>query len=221
MSKRNNLIIAGITGVSFILFVIFVYLPYADEQGGKNKVTESYQHSSFLRDSVNHIPDFNCIDQNGKTLTQKDVEGKVFVAEFFYTSCEAYCPVTSEHLKEVQASLNSAIDFKILSFSLNPEMDSVTVLKQYANKYSAKDDFWHFLNGNQEEIFNLGEQGFFTVVKGADGSFTGHSDKFTLVDKSGNIRGFYKGTDSLQMYALIQDINYLVFKDDKNERKSN
>jgi protein SCO1 len=213
MSKKNNLIIVGIAGVAFILFIIFVYLPYAAEQKDKNKVTESYQHSSFLRDSLNHIPDFNCVDQNGKTFTREDVEGKVFVAEFFFTSCEAYCPVTSEHLKTVQASLNAAIDFKILSFSLNPEIDSIPVLKEYATKYSAKDDFWHFLRGDQEEIYQLGEQGFFTVVKGADGSFTGHSDKFTLVDKSGNIRGFYKGTDSIQMYALIQDINYLVFKD--------
>lgn len=221
MSKKNNLLIAGIAGVAFILFVIFVYLPFADEQGDKNKVTESYQHSSFLRDSLNHIPNFTCVDQNGNAITRNDVKGKVFVAEFFYTSCEAYCPVTSAHLKEVQASLNSAIDFKILSFSLNPDMDSVPALKQYANKYGAKDNFWHFLRGDQEEIYNLGEQGFFTVVKGADGSFTGHSDKFTLVDKSGNIRGFYKGTDSLQMYALIQDINYLVFKDKENERKNN
>jgi cytochrome oxidase Cu insertion factor (SCO1/SenC/PrrC family) len=67
------------------------------------------------------------------------------------------------------------------------------------------------------DIFDLGEQGFFTVVKGADGSFKGHSDKFTLVDKNGNIRGFYKGTDSIQMQALIQDINYLVFNNEVNE----
>lgn len=217
MSKKNNLIIAGIVGVSFILFVIFIYLPYADKQNDLNKITESYQHSSFLRDSVNHVPDFNGVDQNGKKISQQDIAGKVFVAEFFYTTCDGYCPVTSKHLQSVQASLNNAIDFKILSFSLNPQEDSVSVLRSYADKYEARDDFWYFIRGNQEDIFDLGEQGFFTVVKGGDGSFMGHSDKFTLVDKSGNIRGFYKGTDSVQMYALIQDINYLVFKDEENE----
>ena len=93
MNKRNNIIIAGIVGVAFILFVIFVYLPYADKQENLNKVKQSYQHSSFLRDSLNHIPDFTCVDQNGKTFTKKDVAETVFVAEFFYTECDAYCPV--------------------------------------------------------------------------------------------------------------------------------
>lgn len=83
MNKRNNLIIAGVTGVAFILFIIFIYLPYADKQDNLNKVKESYQHSSYLRDSLNHIPDFTCVDQNGKTFTKADVEGTVFVADFF------------------------------------------------------------------------------------------------------------------------------------------
>ena len=217
MNKRNNIIIAGIVGVAFILFVIFVYLPYADKQENLNKVKQSYQHSSFLRDSLNHIPDFTCVDQNGKTFTKKDVAETVFVAEFFYTECDAYCPVTSKHLAHVQQLLNKAINFKILSFSLNHEADSVPVLRKYADTYKAKDNMWHFLRGEQSDIFDLGEQGFFTVVKGADGSFKGHSDKFTLVDKNGNIRGFYKGTDSIQMQALIQDINYLVFNNEVNE----
>jgi protein SCO1 len=217
MKKRNNLIIAGITGVAFILFVIFVYLPFSDKQKNLNKVKQSYQHSSFLKDSINHVPEFTCVDQNGKTFTRKDVAGKVFVAEFFYTDCEAYCPVTSRHLSYVQQSLNTAIDFKILSFSLNPDADSVATLKRYADMYKAKDNMWHFLRGEQEDIFALGEQGFFTIVKGGDGSFEGHSDKFALVDKTGNIRGFYKGTDSIQMHALLQDINYLVFKNETNE----
>lgn len=217
MNKRNNLIIAGVTGVAFILFIIFIYLPYADKQDNLNKVKESYQHSSYLRDSLNNIPDFTCVDQNGKTFTKADVEGTVFVADFFYTECEGYCPVTTRHLSYVQNSLNSGIKFKILSFSLNPEHDSVPVLKSYADSYKANDTLWHFLQGDQDEIFDLGEHGFFTIVKGGDGSFSGHSDKFTLVDKSGNIRGFYKGTDSIQMQALVQDINYLVFKGEKNE----
>ena len=113
--------------------------------------------------------------------------------------------------------MNKSIPFKILSFSLNPETDSIEVLKQFAKKYQADDNVWHFLMGSQDEIFDLGENGFFTVVKNGEGSFEGHSDKFTLVDKEGNIRGFYSGTDSLQVKALIEDINYLVFKDDEDE----
>lgn len=217
MSKKNNLIIGGVVGVAFILFFIFVYQPYADRQNNLNKVAESMQHSSFLKDSVNHIPPFAFMDQNGKQITNRDVEGKVFVADFFYTSCEAYCPVTTAQLAIVQNSINSSIPFKILSFSLNPESDSIPVLKKFAKQYGAKDEVWHFLRGDQEEIYTLGENGFYTIVKDAQGSFEGHSDKFTLIDKSGNIRGFYKGTDSIEVKALIMDINYLLLKDKAHE----
>lgn len=217
MTKRNNLLIAGSVGVAFILFFIFIYLPYADRAKNQNKITESYQHSSYLKDSVNHIPPFSFTDQNGKTITNNDIEGKVFVADFFYTSCQAYCPVTTAQLAIVQNSLNNNIPFKILSFSLNPDQDSIQLLKKFAQTYKADDNTWHFLRGPQEDIFELGEKGFYTMVKGADGSFEGHSDKFTLIDKSGNIRGFYSGTDSLQVKALIQDINYLLFNDDYYE----
>ncbi|MFI5171081.1 MAG: SCO family protein [Chitinophagales bacterium] len=217
MKKRNNILIAGGVGVAFILFFIFVYLPYADRQNNVNKITDAYQHSSYLKDSVNHIPQFKFTDQNGTAITNNDIEGKVFVADFFYTTCEAYCPITTAQLEKVQNSLNHQIPFKILSFSLNPATDSVEMLKQFAIKYKANDEVWHFLRGSQDEIFELGEKGFFTIVKNAEGSFEGHSDKFTLVDKKGNIRGFYSGTDSLQVKALIQDINYLVFKDETNE----
>ncbi len=221
MSKRKNLIIAGVVGVAFILFFIFVYLPYADKQKNLNKVSESMQFSSYLLDSVNHIPDFVFIDQNGNEITNRDVQGKVFVADFFYTTCDAYCPVTTAQLAKVQNSINSSAAFKILSFSLNPDTDSIPVLKKFAEQYGAKDMVWHFLRGKQSDIFSIGENGFYTMVQDAQGSFEGHSDKFALVDKSGNIRGFYKGTDSIEVKAMMMDINYLLLKDKEHERKNN
>lgn len=221
MSKRNNLIILGVSLIAFILFVIFIYLPYADKQDKLNRVTESYQHSSYLRDSMGAMPEFNCIDQNGLAYTRDSIKGKVIVADFFYTTCEGYCPTTTKHLAIVQNSLNNEIPFAILSFSLNPETDSVDILKSYADMYGAQSDVWHFLRGDQEDVFTLGEQGLKTIVKGGDGSFEGHSDRFILMDKNGDIRGYYRGTDSIQMQALIQDINYLVFKSEENDGKGN
>lgn len=217
MSKRANLIIFGASAVAFILFVIFVYLPYSAKQDKLNKVTESYQHSSYLRDSVGNLPAFSCVDQNGTLFNRDSVKGKVVVADFFYTTCEGFCPTTTRHLAYVQNSLNKSIPFVILSFSLNPEMDTVARLKQYADMYGAQSDTWHFLNGDQEAVFELGEQRLKTIVKGGDGSFQGHSDRFVLMDKLGNIRGYYRGTDSIQMQALVQDINYLVFKAEEND----
>lgn len=106
MSKRNNLIIFGVSGVAFILFVIFVYLPYAKKQDNLNKVKESYQHSSYLKDPVGQLPVFSCIDQNGKVFTNDSLKGDVVVANFFYTTCEGYCSTTTKHLATVQSSLN-------------------------------------------------------------------------------------------------------------------
>ncbi|HMU68577.1 MAG TPA: SCO family protein [Chitinophagales bacterium] len=217
MSKRNNLIIFGVSGVAFILFVIFVYLPYAKKQDNLNKVKESYQHSSYLKDPVGQLPVFSCIDQNGKVFTNDSLKGDVVVANFFYTTCEGYCPTTTKHLATVQSSLNKNIPFHIISFSLNPANDTVAALRKYADMYKADDNVWRFLHGDQEEIYQLGEQGLMTIVKDTAGNFESHSDRFVLMDKMGKIRGFYRGTDSLELQALIQDINYLVFKGETNE----
>lgn len=217
MSKRNNLIILGISGVAFVLFVIFIYLPYSKKQNNLNKVKESYQHSSYLKDSVGSIPAFSFTDQNGNVFTSDSIKGEVVVANFFYTTCEGYCPTTTKHLAIVQASLNKGIPFRIISFSLNPDMDSVSRLRAYADMYKADDKVWRFLRGKQDEVYRLGEQGLMTIVSDTAGNFESHSDRFVLLDRTGDIRGFYRGTDSLELQALIQDINYLVFKGETNE----
>lgn len=220
MSKRNNLIIIGITGVAFILFVLFVYLPYSDKQEKLNRVTESYQHSSYLKDSVGHMPAFTGIDQDGKRISDADLKNVVTIAGFFYSECEGYCPTTTRNLSQIQNALNDSIPFRIISFTLNPEIDTVARLKHYAEMYDAKQSVWHFIRSDAD-VFNLGEQGFKTIVKDGNGSFEGHSDRFTLIDKEGNVRGWYRGSDSLQIKALIQDVNYLVFKSDTYDGKGN
>ena len=216
MTKRNNLIIIGISGVAFILFVLFIYLPYADKQKDRNRVTDSYQHSSYLKDSVGHLPAFSGLDQHGVRITDADVKGDVIVAGFFYSDCDGYCPTTSKYLDMIQRALNDSIPFRILSFTLNPEIDTLEILQHYAAMYQAG-DMWHFIRSDGD-VFALGEQGFRTIVKDGNGSFEGHSDRFTLIDKTGNVRGWYRGSDSLEIKALIQDINYLVFKHQENDR---
>ena len=213
MSKRNNLIIFGISGVAFILFILFVYLPYSEKQDKLNRVTESYQHSSYLKDSVGHMPTFSGTDQEGNRITHTDLKNMVTIAGFFYSECDGYCPTTTKYLAAIQNALNDSIPFRIISFTLNPEIDSIGRLKHYAEMYGAKPDVWHFIRSD-EDVINLGEQGFRTIVKDGNGSFEGHSDRFTLLDKEGNVRGWYRGSDSLQIQALIQDVNYLVFKSD-------
>jgi protein SCO1 len=216
-SKYKNILAAGIIGVAFILFVIFIYLPYAAKQDKVNIVTETLHHSTLLKDPVKQIPAFSFINQNGKIISNKDVNGKVYVADFFYTSCEAVCPMMNSQLTGIQKAINKSAPFRILSFSLDPENDSVPVLKSFAQKFEAIDSIWFLMTGPKEQIYALGKDGFMQSVLNDSASFINHSQKFILVDKAGWIRGFYNGLDSLEIQALIEDINYLAYKKDEKE----
>ncbi|MBC8047514.1 MAG: SCO family protein [Fimbriimonadaceae bacterium] len=212
MKRSKHLIIIGSILTAFILFVIFVYLPYADKQSQTTKMATSLWPSENLRDPVQEIPAFNFIDQNNKTITNEYVKGKVYVADFFYTTCEAACPMMSTQLTKVQKDFIKNNDFRILSFALDPN-DSLSVIKTFADKYEANDNTWHFLRGDSKKIYKLGEEGFLQIVKDGDNNFEGHTQKLTLVDKKGMIRGFYLGIDSAEVANLINDINYLLNKE--------
>ncbi len=215
--KRTNIIIAVVVTIAFILFWKFVYLPYADLQSGKSKITDSVQASQLLREPVAKIPPFSFTDQLGNTFSDKDVEGKVYVADFIYTSCPASCPMLTTQLATVQAAIDKDEAFRILSFSLDPENDSVPVLKSFANKFRANDKVWHFLTGPKDSIYQLGEVGFMQTVLGDTGSIINHSQKLVLVDQHAMIRGFYNGMDSIEIQLLIRDIDFLLYKDDAYE----
>ncbi len=217
MTKQKNLIILGLVGIAFILFVIFIYLPYANSQSEKSKITESIQHSHKLQDPMKKIPAFSFVNQNGNTITNNSVEGKVYVADFFYTSCEAACPMMTTELTKVQNSINKSAPFRIVSYSLDPENDSVPVLRSFAKKFNAIDSIWYFLTGPKEEIYALGKDGYLQTVLDDSASFVNHTQKLILVDKDGMIRGFYNALDSVDIQLLIRDINYLIYKTTDNE----
>lgn len=214
MSKRKNLIIIGVVGVAFILFIIYIYLPYARTADKQNVVTQSLEPSQMLKAPVKKVPPFSLTDQNGHTITNADVQGKVYVADFFYASCRSSCPMLTEHLGKVQASINKSAPFRILSYSVDPVHDSVPVLKAYAEKNHAIDSIWHFLTGPRDSIYRLGIEGYLQSVLQSDTSRTvNHSEKLILVDKQGNIRGFYDGLNENDIQSLIEDINYLAYRE--------
>ncbi len=217
MSKRNNLIIAGVTGVAFILFIIFIYRPYAAQQNQKNKFADAVQKSYLLKDPIKKAPAFSLTDQNAHTFTDKDLSGKVYVADFIYTSCESSCPMITKELKTVHKAINKSEPFRMVSFSLDPARDSVPVLKAFAQKFNAIDSIWYFLTGPTDQIYDIGQNGYLQTVVDKNVSFIAHSQKVVLVDKEGMIRGFYNGMDSIEMQLLIRDINFLLFKDTANE----
>lgn len=168
---------------------------------------------SLLFKSKNHrIGDFSLINQNGETISQKDFKDCIYVADFFFTRCGTICPIMSNHLTLVQKAFKNNPTFKIISHSVTPIMDSVPVLKAYAEKHSAINNQWHLTTGNKKMIYNLARKNYFAVLDEGDGGDQDfiHTEQFVLIDTKKRIRGFYDGTDLEKVQQLIKDIQLLL-----------
>lgn len=179
------------------------------------------------------VPEFSFLDQDSVLVTNKDYLGKVYVVEFFFTTCPTICPIMTKNLVELQKTFKEDEDFGVASFTINPRYDTPSVLKQYTKKYGIVDKDWHLLTGDQEEIYTLAQEGFYIVaneVEDAPGGFE-HSGMFALVDKNGYIRSredefgnpliYYRGTitekegvnaegEAQQITILKEDIKKLL-----------
>ncbi len=163
-------------------------------------------------DTIYHtIGDFKLINQNKDTITQKNIENKIYVADFFFATCQSICPQMSTELIRVQEVFKNDNDFLILSHSVNPAHDTSEVLFAYAGKYKAINNKWHFLTGNKKTIYDLAKDSYLVNALEDDGTPEGflHSELFLLVDKQKRIRGMYDGTDSIAVNKLIEDIKLL------------
>jgi protein SCO1/2 len=162
------------------------------------------------QDTVYHtIAAFSFVNQLGDTLTNSDVAGKVYVADFFFTSCPTICPVMKKEMLRVYEKFKSNPNFMILSHSIDPTHDTPEVLKDYAGKLGIEDaSTWNFLTGDQEKIFEIGQTSYLTTAMADQmepGGFL-HSGAFLLIDQQGRIRGVYDGTKSDQVDRLLNDI---------------
>ncbi|MBP7809513.1 MAG: SCO family protein [Bacteroidia bacterium] len=163
-------------------------------------------------DTIYHtVGDFKFINQNRDTVTQKTIENKIYVADFFFATCQSICPQMSNSLIRVQENFKADKDFLILSHSVNPAHDTSEVLFAYAGKYQAVKDKWHFLTGDKKAIYALAKDSYLVNALEDDGSPEGflHSELFLLIDKQKRIRGMYDGTDSIAVNKLIEDIKLL------------
>jgi protein SCO1 len=168
-------------------------------------------------DTVYHkIADFSFINQDEQVLTNETVKAKVYVADFFLTSCPTICPVMKSEMLRVYEKFGQEPDFKILSHSIDPTYDTVALLKDYSVRLGVEDaTTWHFLTGDPEKIFEIGQTSYLTTAmedKDEPGGFL-HSGAFVLVDQEGRIRGIYDGTKSDQVDKLMKDIPKLLKKD--------
>ncbi len=162
-------------------------------------------------DTVYHtIPDFAFVNQEGREITQKDVEGKIYVADFFFARCPSVCPKMAEQLQRVQKEFAAERQLRILSHSVDPSNDSVPVLEAYGKKHLVNSAKWHLLTGDKKQISEIAVKGYL-ISAGGDGEQQSlHSTMLVLVDKSRRIRGFYDGTDPAAVDTLITEIKVLM-----------
>lgn len=157
------------------------------------------------------ISDFSLINQNGKTITQEDYKDKIYVADFFFTTCQTICPIMTDNMLEVQNKLKNDSTIMLLSHSVTPEIDSVAQLKKYALKKGVDDTKWNLVTGEKKEIYKLARKSYLAVKTDGNGDQYDmiHTENFILVDKKKRIRGFYDGTDDLDIEQLLKDIEIL------------
>ena len=171
----------------------------------------------------NHkIAPFAFTNQNGKKVTNKDYEGKIYVADFFFTTCQTICPKMTDNMVWLQDKIKDNPKVKLLSHSVFPDEDTVEVLKKYAKEKGVIDSKWNLVTGNQNEIYKIARQSYLVVETGKPEELYDmvHTENFVLVDQKGRIRGFYNGLnidkkvkDEKNLTQLLEDIEFLSEKD--------
>lgn len=235
-------------GISLVILIFgFIFIPKiidrisnetvvdSDRLSNKNVETKPSVPVSYitLNGEKKKAPDFQFVNQNGDTISNKDYEGKVYVVEFFFTTCPTICPVMNQNLVEVQQEFADRSDFGIASFTIDPAHDTPEVLKDYASSYGINHPNWNLMTGERKEIYALANVEY-SIYAGEDPSVAGgfaHSGMFALIDKEGYIRsrndefgnpliyyrGFIKrnativeGEEEPQIDILIEDIKTLL-----------
>jgi protein SCO1/2 len=163
-------------------------------------------------DTIYHtIGNFSLVNQYGEPVTKETVKNRIYVANFFFATCQSICPAMSTNLMEVEKAFEKDDSVLILSHSVNPLHDTVAVLNAYADTYHALKNKWHLLTGDKKQIYDLAKTSYLVNAIEDDGTPEGflHSELLLLIDTKGRIRGMYDGTDKVQVQKLIEDIKLL------------
>ena len=228
--KKNSYI-----GITFIILVFgIIFIPkIIDRIQNKNVVdldrmsnnTNNYEESKLSEEYLvvfNEVPDFTFVNQENDTITNRYYKNKVYVVEFFFSTCPSICPIMNTNMLKIQEAFKNRDDFGIASFSIDPEYDTPEILNQYAKAYDANHKHWNFLTGEKAEIMKLSNEGFKLYAAESDEAEGGfeHSGLFALIDKDGKIRSrkdefgnpiiYYNGLEEEGVQMLIEDIKKLL-----------
>lgn len=157
------------------------------------------------------IADFSLINQNGETITQETYKDKIYVADFFFTTCPTICPIMTDHMYQIQKEIINDDDVMLLSHSVTPNIDSVAQLKKYAQEKGVIDSKWNLVTGKKKQIYELARKSYLAVKTQGNGDEYDmiHTENFMLIDKKRQIRGFYDGTNPEDIEQLLEDIETL------------
>lgn len=181
------------------------YLPIFGEK--------SYEAKNGKTDTIFHtIPGFSFTDQDGNTVTEKNFENAVYVTDFFFTTCHSICPIMSTQMERVTRKFKGNDEVKFLSHTVDPEIDTVEQLKRYAIKHNADSKQWMMVTGEKTKLYEIARQGYLLDAQEGNGGPDDfiHTQNFALIDKEKRIRGYYDGTDSLEIDQLMKDIDLLL-----------
>ena len=179
------------------------------------------KNASKNGDTAFHIVKPFCFkNQYNEKVTEETVKGKIYVTDFFFTTCQSICPIMSSELERVYKTFCDNKDILILSHTVSPEEDSISVLKDYANLHGVKDHRWLFLTGDKKHLYDMARTGYLLNAEEGNGDENDfiHTQNFALVDKERHLRGFYNGTDSIEVSRLITDIKLLLEEYAYNEK---
>jgi len=200
-------ITAGLIIVPVLIFIITQWL--------QNNYQELPVYNFSIpgqNEKVKHVVQpFSLYNQNGNIFSNKNTDNKIYVADFFFTSCTSICPKMTSNLKLVQDAFKNDTTIALISFSVDPETDTVQRLKWYAGLFKIDTLKWNLLTGSKQEIYKLARESFYVSATDGDGGPNDfiHSDRFVLVDKQKQIRGYYTGTNKTSVEQLINDIKKL------------
>ncbi|MCX2681792.1 SCO family protein [Galbibacter sp. EGI 63066] len=216
--------------IGFVVLVFgIIFVPKIVERFKNNEVVDSDRHAVGTKKvtiedlaKMGKVPDFEFVNQHGDTISNADYEGKVYVVEFFFTTCPSICPIMNTNMVKLQNQFKDEEDFAVASFTINPEHDTPEVLKEYADKYGVTNPNWHMMTGDMQHIYALSNTGFNLyagVNENVDGGFE-HSGFFALIDRDGYIRSrnddfgnpivYYDGTEDKGVQMIAQDIKTLL-----------
>lgn len=174
-------------------------------------------NAELVDSSVQHIrkyhtiADFKLVNQNGDTITQEDYKDKIYIADFFFTTCPSICPIMTDHMLKIQQRIANDGEVMLLSHSVTPGIDSVAQLKKYALEKGVNDRKWNLVTGDKKQIYELARKSYLAVKSEGNGDAYDmiHTENFMLIDKEKRIRGFYDGTDPKAIEKLLSDLDIL------------